>query len=76
MAYHRFTDQTDGEEYGSFEVFWSDELHADGGLANLDETRPAGWFWWACFPGCLPDGDAFGPFATEQEAIRNANEGA
>ena len=33
-----------------------------------------GWYWWACFPGCLPDGDPVGPFATEDEAIADARE--
>lgn len=32
-----------------------------------------GWYWWVCWPGCLPDGDAVGPFATEQMAIDNLN---
>ena len=27
-----------------------------------------GWYWWSCLPGCLPDGDPIGPFATEEEA--------
>jgi len=31
-----------------------------------------GWYWWACFPGCMPDGDPSGPFQTEQEAIDDA----
>jgi hypothetical protein len=31
-----------------------------------------GWYWWSCFPGCLPDGDASGPFNTEAEAIADA----
>lgn len=31
-----------------------------------------GWYWWACFPGCLPDGEPCGPFDTEQEAIDDA----
>jgi hypothetical protein len=30
------------------------------------------WWWWPCFPGCLPDGDALGPFGTEAEAIADA----
>jgi hypothetical protein len=30
-----------------------------------------GWYWW-CYPGCLPEGDAFGPFATSFRAYRNA----
>jgi hypothetical protein len=31
-----------------------------------------GWFWWACYPGCLPDSDAFGPFPTSYRAYRDA----
>lgn len=31
-----------------------------------------GWFWWTCFPGCMPDSDAFGPFATADEARKDA----
>jgi hypothetical protein len=31
-----------------------------------------GWFWWACFPGCLPDGPPIGPFATRAEALADA----
>lgn len=26
------------------------------------------WWWWYCFPGCLPDSDVFGPYDTEKEA--------
>ena len=28
-----------------------------------------GWFYWYCFPGCLPDSEPSGPFATEAEAL-------
>lgn len=31
----------------------------------------AGVYWWACFPGCLPDSDASGPFASEDEALED-----
>jgi hypothetical protein len=31
-----------------------------------------GWYWWACFPGCLPDGDPVGPFGNEEAAIGDA----
>lgn len=31
-----------------------------------------GWFWWSCFPGCLPDGPANGPFPTKAEALADA----
>jgi hypothetical protein len=33
-----------------------------------------GWFWWACFPGCLPDGTAIGPFKTRKQALKDARD--
>ena len=30
------------------------------------------WFWQACFPSCLPDGEPSGPFATEADALADA----
>ncbi len=76
MSYHQFQTEDTEEGYdttGSFEVFhksneeatWTDE---DG----EQHTTGAGWYWWPCFPGCLPDGDPIGPFGTEEEAINNA----
>lgn len=35
-----------------------------------------GWFYWYCFPGCLPDSEAIGPFATYAEAEKAAQEDA
>jgi hypothetical protein len=35
-----------------------------------------GWYWWSCFPGCWPDGDPNGPFATKEEALADAQENA
>ena len=32
----------------------------------------SGWYWQACFPGCLPDGEPNGPFPTPEEAIMDA----
>ena len=46
-------------------VFW----HEDD-----NEPFPAGFYYWYCLPGCLPDSSPFGPFETEQaaiEALRN-----
>lgn len=37
-----------------------------------EENITGGWFWWSCFPGCMPDSDPFGPFATEAEAVADA----
>lgn len=35
----------------------------------------AGWYWWTCCPGCLPDSEASGPFETEMEANEDAGGG-
>ncbi len=42
----------------SIEVF-----HADKALA-ASFGRCSGWFWWKCWPGCLPDDEPRGPFPT------------
>jgi hypothetical protein len=56
-------DELDNAEPGSvFSPEWN------GG----DTDFTAGWYYWPCFPGCLPDGDPSGPFATEQLAIADA----
>lgn len=35
-----------------------------------------GWFWWTCFPGCIPNGPAIGPFDTYADALADAREGS
>lgn len=40
-----------------------------------EEGISGGWFWQACFPGCLPDGCPFGPFETEADALADARRG-
>ena len=51
------------------EVFYAER----GELTNEEgEVRGAGWYWWSCFPGCLPDGEPNGPFDTEEEAAKDA----
>ncbi len=59
------------------EVFHVSQMEVNYNLANLDHAdeytiTEAGWYWWSCFPGCLPDSDAFGPYATEAEATEDA----
>ncbi len=39
-----------------------------------EEGISSGWYWWACFPGCLPDGDPIGPFETEADALADARQ--
>lgn len=75
--YARFLTE-DGEEFGSFEVFYHDGRRvADGDCWADDDGQPlpAGFYWWPCFPGCMPESDfPSGPFETEAEAIADARE--
>lgn len=49
----------------------SDSAVLDGAERELTER---GWFYWYCLPGCLPDSEPFGPFATQQAALSDAEE--
>ena len=39
-----------------------------------EEGITGGWFYWSCMPGCLPDSEAMGPYATQQEAVNAARD--
>ena len=74
MSYYEFASDS-GTGYGSLEVFHTDDhpITSTGErFDNYGEAVQAGWYWWPCFPGCLPDGDAVGPFQTEREAVEDA----
>ena len=63
MTYHAFISEETMDAYGSFTV----EFIA------CDPYLDAGWYWSACWPGCLPDGDPQGPFETYELAFSNAS---
>ena len=43
--------------------------------AIVDELEITGGFMWCvCLPGCLPDSDWTGPFATEADALADARD--
>ena len=79
MAYIYSDPTRESEEHAlpDVEVFSVSQMEVNYDLANLDHadeytiTQP-GHYWWACFPGCMPDGEAMGPFETEAEAIADA----
>jgi hypothetical protein len=49
------------------------DLHEAISSGDSVEISDAGGFYWrACFPGCLPDSDPFGPFDTYAEALNDA----
>ena len=64
-GYHSFHADETQEPYGSFEVFFKDE--------NEEDMGP-GWYWWSCFPGCMPDSYPQGPFAYSIQAHQDADE--
>lgn len=64
QGYHKFPTE-DGEGTGSFQVFHSRQDYDVG-------DKEHGWYWWACFPGCLPDGEPNGPFPTSEGAYLDA----
>lgn len=43
-------------------------------FGTCEADAAGGWYWWSCFPGCLPDGDPMGPFETEAEAVADAQD--
>ena len=45
-------------------------------VENPEEALEPGYYYWHCFPGCLPDSEPWGPYETEQEAIESAQEEA
>ena len=47
--------------------------HAEAEELAQEELDPGTyWAWWSCFPGCLPDGEACGPFASREAAEADA----
>jgi hypothetical protein len=53
------------------EVYYVSQDEID--MESFSDAEP-GWYWCACFPGCLPDSDPVGPFATEELATKNAQD--
>ena len=48
------------------------ELYGECITDGEGDCLGSGWYWWSCFPGCLPDSEANGPFATKAEALADA----
>lgn len=71
QAYSNPKRESDPYALPDVEVFHSNDYPPEDGAEALEE----GWYWWSCFPGCLPDGEPNGPFATEAEALADAREG-
>ena len=69
QAYSNPERENDKYALPDIEVFYQNEwLNDDGTMTEQ------GFYYWYCFPGCLPDSEPIGPFDTEQEAIDDARE--
>jgi hypothetical protein len=65
----------DHDNLGTVEVFHFDGKRFAEGDCWADEdgnVMPAGWYWWTCQPGCMPDSDPNGPFDSETAAVDDA----
>jgi hypothetical protein len=54
----------DSHTGATIEVFYADHI--------LTGMRSAGWHWWSCKPGSLPEWPPNGPFATRYRAYCDA----
>ena len=69
MSQHYSDPTRESDKYAlpDTEVFYAEDGELD--LYDRDGPSEAGWYYWYCFPGCMPEGEPWGPYATEQEAI-------
>lgn len=74
--YHDETSANDPHTLPNIETFFRTGAAnlADGWCNEDGESWGEGWYWWSCFPGCLPDSEPFGPFPTEAAALADARE--
>jgi len=77
QAYSNPERENDPHALPDIEVFYDDadipEFGTEPRNFNSDGTPvEPGWYWWPCFPGCLPDGEPSGPFPTKEAALADA----
>jgi hypothetical protein len=77
QAYSNPSRENDPYTLPDIEVFYDEGTNFPYELLGKDEPvfLEPGWYWWSCFPGCLPDSDPIGPFDTETEALQDAQSG-
>tara|TARA_Y100000310_G_scaffold315023_1_gene365106 strand:- start:154 stop:474 length:321 start_codon:yes stop_codon:yes gene_type:complete len=69
---------------GTWQAAIMESFGAEAGNDNISAREhfsrsanaASGYYWWSCFPGCLPDSDPIGPFETLADAIADAQGGA
>ena len=76
QAYSDPKRESDPYSLPDVEVFYAEAGEIEPSEAGEIEPSEAGFYYWYCFPGCMPDSEATGPFATEDEALEDAREQA
>lgn len=76
QAYSDPERENDPNALPDVEIFYISEQTALEWAQAENKPVPAepGWYFWHCFPGCLPDSEAEGPYATEEEALAAAQD--
>ncbi len=65
----------DGETFQIATIDDAKNFEVQSGIENVDDYRDLiGWYWRACLPGSSPDGEPNGPFKTDREAIKDAQQ--
>lgn len=80
MAQHYSNPKRAKDAYSlpDLETFYrtQEENREYGDVDGDDNPMPAGWYFWYCFPGCMPDSEPNGPYDTEALAVLAAREDA
>ena len=74
QAYSDPTREDDTYSLPDVEVFEGIDYCAACDGEETEHLEHDKWYWWSCFPGCLPDGEPNGPFETEAEALADAQD--
>lgn len=69
QVYSDETRQDEPTALPDVEVFIGSEY---GGDLEDEPLEASKYYYWYCFPGCLPDSEPIGPFSTENAAIEDA----
>lgn len=79
QAYSNPARESDPYALPDLEIFFVSRMEAAYNMENMDHANEntlteSGWYYWYCFPGCLPDSDPYGPYKTKQAALKDARE--
>ena len=78
QAYSDPSRENDPHALPDLEIFYAEQGEIEPAEDFYEDETPepseAGFYYWHCFPGCMPDSEATGPFATEDEALADARE--